>query len=97
MGWGGSALAANTAIKNNRAMLKKHRYKRKLSLVSAVDERWMDPKETTFDQLKEIRIRIRKERIIRMRKVYLLAISGFILLIIGWKIIPWELVFVNTH
>lgn len=97
MGWGGSALAANQVIKNNRAMLKKRRDKRKLSLVSEIDEQWVDPKKVTFDQLMEIRTRIRREQVIRMRKVLLLATLGFILLVLGLMMIPWDLIFAYTH
>lgn len=97
MGWGGSALGANQVLRNNRAMLKKRQNKRILSLVSEIDEHWVDPKEANFDQLMEIRTRIRREQIIRMRKVYLLAAIGFILLIIGFTMIPWDLIFVYVN
>ena len=73
MGFGGSVAAANQAMKTNRAMLKK-RKKGKLSFVSSTDEKWVDPKQPTFEQLMEIRARIRKEEKVRRKKTILITI-----------------------
>ncbi len=81
-GFGGSVAAANHAMKTNRAMLGK-RKKGKLSLVSSTDEKWVDPKQPTFEQLMEIRTRIRKEEKARRRKTMMITLLVLIIVIIG--------------
>ncbi|WP_299680739.1 hypothetical protein [uncultured Dokdonia sp.] len=82
MGFGGSVAAANQAMKANRAMLGKHR-KGKLSLVSSQNEKWEDPKQPTFEQLMEIRTRIRKEEKVRLKKILIISITTLICIIAG--------------
>ncbi|MEP0262749.1 hypothetical protein [Dokdonia sp.] len=81
-GFGGSVAAANHAMKANRAMLKK-RKKRKLSFASSTDEKWVDPKQPTFEQLMEIRTRIRKEEKARRKKVIVTTVLALIIVIVG--------------
>ncbi len=80
---GGSAIGANQSLKANRAMLPK-RKKGKFSLVSSIDEKWIDPKQPTSKQLIDIRNKVRKQHRIRLIKVSLvtvLSIIGIIILI----------------
>lgn len=97
MGFGGAALAANQAIRNNRNLLKKKRNIGKLSFVSDVDEKWVDPKTASFDQLMEIRRRIRRESKLREKKVVLFTILGLIIGAICVALIPWGFIFTNVH
>lgn len=79
-GFGGSVAAANQALKANRAMLGK-RKKGKLSFVSSKNERWVDPKQPTFEQLMEIRTRVRKEEKVRRRKTIIITSIALIVVI----------------
>lgn len=97
MGFGGAALAANQVIRNNRNLLKNKRSKRKLSLVSDIDEKWVDPKSASFDQLMEIRRSIRREHKERIWKITVLTVVGFVLLIVVMAVIPWDLIFTYVH
>ncbi len=96
MGFGGAALAANQVIKNNRNLLKQKRKMGDLSFVSTTTEKWEDPKKASFDQLMEIRKRIRRENKRYTRKVIFITIIGFILLVLAIAIIPWDLIFTNS-
>jgi hypothetical protein len=58
MGFGGAALAANQVMRNNRNLLKQKRKRGDLSFVSTANEKWVDPKKASFEQLMEIRKRI---------------------------------------
>ena len=82
MGGEGSMLAAMASLKANRA-LKNKRNKGKFSLVSSTDEKWVDPKQPTFEQLMEIRTRIRKEEKARRRKTILITIIALICIVGG--------------
>lgn len=73
MGGEGSMMAANASLKANRA-LKNKRKKEGFSLVSSTNERWVDPKQPTFEQLMEIRTRIRKEEKARRRKTIIITV-----------------------
>ena len=96
MGFGGAALAANQVIRNNRNLLRNKRNIGKLSFVSSTNEKWVDPKKATFDQLMEIRTRIRHENKVRLYKIILLTVLGFTILILLLALIPWDLIFTNT-
>ncbi|WP_339847905.1 hypothetical protein [uncultured Dokdonia sp.] len=96
MGFGGAALAANQAIRNNRNLLKNKRSIGNLSFVSSTNEKWVDPKKATFDQLMEIRTRIRHENKVRLYKIIFLTVLGFVILILLLAVIPWDLIFTNT-
>jgi hypothetical protein len=96
MGFGGAALAANQVIKNNRNLLKQKRKRGDLSFVSTVNEKWVDPKKASFEQLMEIRKRIRRDNKRYARKVIILTIIGFILLVLALALIPWDLIFTNA-
>ncbi|WP_396596018.1 hypothetical protein [Dokdonia sp. R86516] len=96
MGFGGAALAANQVIKNNRNLLKQKRKRGDLSFVSTVNEKWVDPKKASFDQLMEIRKRIRRDNKRYRRKVLIVTIIAFILLVLAIAVIPWDLIFTNS-
>lgn len=96
MGFGGAALAANQVIRNNRNLLKNKRSIGNLSFVSSTNEKWVDPKKATFDQLMEIRTRIRHESKVSLYKIILLTVLGFVILILLLAVIPWDLIFTNT-
>ncbi|WP_405226541.1 hypothetical protein [Dokdonia sp. Asnod1-B02] len=96
MGFGGAALAANQVIRNNRNLLKNKRSIGNLSFVSSTNEKWVDPKKATFDQLMEIRTRIRHENKVRLYKIIFLTVLGFVILILLLAVIPWDLIFTNT-
>ncbi len=81
-GFGGSVAAANHAMKTNRAMLGK-RKKGKLSFVSSTNEKWVDPKQPTFEQLMEIRTRIRKQEKARRKKTIMITLLVLIIVIAG--------------
>jgi len=95
MGFGGAALAANQVIKNNRNLLKQKRKRGDLSFVSTANEKWEDPKKASFDQLMEIRKRIRRDNKRYRRKVLMVTIIAFILLVLAIAVIPWDLIFTN--
>jgi hypothetical protein len=82
MGGEGSMLAAMASLKANRA-LKNKRNKKGFSLVSSVDEQWVDPKQPTFEQLMEIRTRIRKEEKARRKKIIMITVLTLIIVITG--------------
>jgi len=82
MGGEGSMLAAIASLKANRA-LKNKRRKEGFSLVSSTDEKWVDPKQPTFEQLMEIRTRIRQEEKTRRKKTIVLTIVTLIIVILG--------------
>ncbi len=84
-GFGGSALAAIHIMKANRAMLGK-RKKGTLSFVSSKNEKWVDHKTASFEQLMEIRKRIRREQKIRQRKILLITlfVISIVLTAIGY-------------
>lgn len=88
MGFGGAALAANQTIRNNRNLLKNKRNIGKLTFVSSVNEQWIDPKKASFDQILEISRRLRYERKTRARKIALLTVLGFLIMIILIAVIP---------
>jgi hypothetical protein len=69
-------------MKTNRAMLGK-RKKGKLSFVSSKNEHWVDPKQPTFEQLMEIRTRIRKQEKTRRTKTMLMIAVVLIAILIG--------------
>lgn len=92
MGGEGSMMAAMQSLKNNRALRSKRR-KGKLSFVSSIDEKWVDPKKATFEQLMEIRKRVRRERKIRTRKIIALTIVGVLIIILLFFIIDWDALF----
>jgi folate-dependent tRNA-U54 methylase TrmFO/GidA len=96
MGFGGAALAANQVIRNNRNLLKNKRSIGNLSFVSSTNEKWVDPKKVTFDQLMEIRTRIRHENKVRLYKIILLTVLGFVALILLLALIPWDSILTNT-
>ena len=96
MGFGGAALAANQVIRNNRNLLKNKRNIGNLSFVSSTNEKWIDPKKASFDQLMEIRTRIRHENKVRLYKIIFLTVLGFVALILLLTLIPWDLIFTNT-
>lgn len=96
MGFGGAALAANQVMRNNRNLLKNKRNVGKLSFVSSTNEKWIDPKKASFDQLMEIRTRIRHENKVRLYKIIFLTVLGFVALILLLTLIPWDLIFTNT-
>lgn len=87
MGGEGSMMAANQSLKTNRSMLS-NRERVKVSLVSGTDEKWVDPKQPTFEELMAIRLRIRKEQKIRHRKTLVLALIslGITLWLVGYVI-----------
>ncbi|WP_299150973.1 hypothetical protein [uncultured Dokdonia sp.] len=95
MGFGGAALAANQVIKNNRNLLKQKRKRGDLSFVSSTNEKWVDPKKASFDQLMEIRKRIRRDNKRYRRKVLMVTIIAFILFVLAIAVIPWDLIFKN--
>jgi len=96
MGFGGAALAANQVIRTNRNLLKSKRNVGKLSSVASTNEKWIDPKKATFDQLMAIRTRIRHENKVRLYKITFLTVLGFVALILLLSLIPWDLIFTNT-
>lgn len=96
MGFGGAALAANQVMKNNRNLLKQKRKRGDLSFVSSTNEKWVDPKKASFDQLMEIRKRIRRDNKRYRRKVLMVTIIAFILFILAIAVIPWDLIFTNA-
>ncbi|WP_298326505.1 hypothetical protein [uncultured Dokdonia sp.] len=96
MGFGGAALAANQVIRNNRNLLKNKRSIGNLSFVSSTNEKWVDPKKATFDQLMEIRTRIRHENKVRLFKIIFLTVLGFVILILLLALIPWDSILANT-
>ena len=96
MGGEGSMMAAMQSLKNNRALRNK-RKKGKMSFVSSVNEKWVDPKIATFEQLMDIRKRVRRAHKLERRKVIALTILGCILLIVVWAVIPWDFIFTNTY
>ncbi len=79
MGWGGSALAANQIIKNNRAMLKK-RTKNKLSFASE-NKKWVDHKTASPELLDEIKNKIIKQEKTRNRRILISTVLVIILII----------------
>lgn len=79
MGWGGSALAANQIIKNNRAMLKK-RTKNKLSFASE-NKNWVDHKTASPELLDEIKNKIIKQEKTRNRRILISTVLVIILII----------------
>lgn len=81
-GFGGSVAAANHAMKTNRAMLGK-RKKGKLSFVSSKNEHWVDPKQPTFEQLMEIRTRIRKEEKAKRTRIIIITVLALMIVITG--------------
>lgn len=81
MVFGGCAIGANQSLKGNRALLPR-REKRKFSLVSSIDEKWIDPKQPTPKQLLEIRNEIHKQQKIRLIKVSLITMLSSIGIII---------------
>lgn len=97
MGFGGAALAANQAVRNNRNLLKNKRRIGKLSFVSDVDEKWVDPKKATFDQLMRIRKKIRDQNVSRKHKVIIVTIILLCVFALCTAIIPWEFIFTNVH
>jgi tRNA U34 2-thiouridine synthase MnmA/TrmU len=78
MGGEGSMMAANQSLKTNRSMLS-NRERVKVSLVSGKDEKWVDPKQPTFEELMAIRIRIRKQQKNRFLKRIWITIIALIL------------------
>ncbi|EAQ38737.1 hypothetical protein MED134_02040 [Dokdonia sp. MED134] len=96
MGFGGAALAANQVMRNNRNLLKQKRKRGDLSFVSTVNEKWVDPKKASFEQLMEIRKRIRRDNKRYRRKVLIVTIIAFILLVLAIAVIPWDLIFTNS-
>ncbi|GEM_PF-3241408 len=91
MGFGGSALAANQIIRNNRAMLKKRR-KGKLSFV-AKNQKFVDHKKASPELLEEIRERLqeRRKRKFRIRLICVtIALIVFLSLCI---LIDWDFLF----
>lgn len=78
---GGSATGANQLLKANRAMLPR-REKGKFSLVSSINEKWVDPKQPTSKQLIDIRNKIRKQQRIRLIKISLVTMLSAIGIII---------------
>tara|TARA_R110001632_G_scaffold84064_2_gene185713 strand:- start:411 stop:683 length:273 start_codon:yes stop_codon:yes gene_type:complete len=85
MGGEGSMMAANQSLKTNRSMLS-NRERVKVSLVSGTDEKWVDPKQPTFEELMAIRIRIRKQQKNRFLKRIWITIVALIigLFILGY-------------
>jgi len=75
-------MAANASLKANRA-LKNKRKKERFSLVSSINENWVDPKQPTFEQLMEIRTRIRQEEKTRRKKTIVFTIVTLIIVILG--------------
>jgi hypothetical protein len=82
MGGEGSMMAAMASLKANRA-LKNKRRKEKFSLVSSTNENWVDPKQPTFEQLIEIRTRIRKEEKTRRTKTLIITVVVLIAILTG--------------
>ncbi len=82
MGGEGSMMAANASLKANRA-LKNKRKREGFSLVSSTNENWVDPKQPTFEQLMEIRTRIRKEEKARRVKTIILTLIMIVLFCLG--------------
>ncbi len=78
---GGVAIGANQALKGNRALLPR-KEKGKFSLVSSIDEKWVDPKQPTSKQLIDIRNKVRKQHRIRLIKVSLVTVLSIIEIII---------------
>jgi len=82
MGGEGSMMAANASLKANRA-LKNKRKREGFSLVSSTNENWVDPKQPTFEQLMEIRTRVRKEEKARRVKTIILTLIMIVLFCLG--------------
>ena len=97
MGFGGAALAANQTIRNNRNLLKNKRKAGKLSFVSTVNEKWVDPKKASFEDLMKIRKKIQRSNTIRTRKVVVLTIILLCVFAISVTLIPWGFIFTNVH
>jgi len=97
MAFGAAGLGANLVIRNNRNLLKKKKKEQKLSFVSDVNEKWVDPKKATFNQLLEIRNRIRRENVTRTRKMIILTIILLTICILCALIMPWGLIFTQVH
>ena len=86
MGGFGSVMAGIQAMRNNRAMLGK-RKKGEVSLASSKNEKWVDPKQATPEQLLEIRTRIQKEEKANRKKTILITLVVIILVLgIGYII-----------
>ena len=91
MGFGGSALAANQILRNNRAMLGK-RKKKKLSFVAGKGS-FIDKKQATPEQLQKIRETLKRRHKRRFRIRVIAAIIGiavvticiFFILTIDWS------------
>jgi hypothetical protein len=78
---GGVAIGANQSLKGNRALLPR-KEKGKFSLVSSINENWVDPKQSTPEQLLEIRNKIRKQQRIRRIKVSIATVLSSIGIVI---------------
>ena len=79
---GGVAIGANQSLKGNRALLPR-KEKGKFSLVSSINEKWVDPKQPTQEQLLEIRSKIRKQQRIRRIKVNIVTALSSIGIVIA--------------
>lgn len=88
MGFGGAALAANQVLKNNRNLLRQKRKIGKLSFVSNINEKWVDPKKASFEDLMKIRRKIREDNKTRTRKLVVLTIALLVVLITCAALIP---------
>ncbi len=97
MGFGGAALAANQIMRNNRNLLKQKRGIGKLSFVSTVNEKWVDPKKASFEDLMKIRRKMRKANKVRTRKLVIVTIALLVVLITCASLIPWDMIFTNVH
>ena len=83
MGFGGSAQAMITAIKNNEKMRrqKRERFKKQIGGYGSLEKTEYNLPKATPEQLNAIRIRMKKERRQWLVKVTTLTIIGFVLLI----------------
>ncbi len=95
MGFGGSALAANQTIRNNRNLLKQKRKVGKLSYVPRNTQQWKDPKKASFNQLLEIRRKIKKERQTRMLKIGIITLIGCMIIVFCYVTIDWSVLIEN--
>ena len=93
MGFGGAALAANQQIRNNRNLLKSKRKIGELSFVSSSNTKWSDPKKASFEQLMEIRRRLRRERKVNSQKLALVTLILIGIIIAFYILIDWNSLF----
>jgi len=81
--------SVNKQLEANRALLAK-RKKGLLSFASSVNEKWVDPKQPTSEELMKIRTRIRKEQRIRRIKFIIVTLIAILILYLIATSIQWN-------